>query len=125
MLCHRGFRERRDLRLIETCLGTLRLGIELADGFDFVTEKLDTHRPIGFGLDENAVAAIQKSTFAGAVKDGKPVPSVIDVAVNFRIYSKRTATGAPESAEPVAGASPVTGKPSMPGIYSQAQPKQQ
>jgi hypothetical protein len=83
------------------------------------------YRPIGFGLDENAVAAIQKSTFAPAVKDGKPVPSVIDVAVNFRIYSKRTATGAPESAEPVAGASPVTGKPSMPGIYSQAQPKQQ
>jgi hypothetical protein len=54
------------------------------------------YRPIGFGLDENAVAAIQKSTFAPAVKDGKPVSSVIDVAVNFRIYSKRTATGAPE-----------------------------
>ncbi|MGC2298690.1 MAG: energy transducer TonB [Acidobacteriaceae bacterium] len=84
------------------------------------------YRPIGFGLDENAVAAIEKSTFAPAVKDGKPVPSVIDVAVNFRIYSKRTA-GAPESADPPAGASPVTGKPSMPGIYSQAQaqPKQQ
>jgi len=78
------------------------------------------YRPIGFGLDENAVAAIRKSTFAGAVKDGKPVPSVIDLAVNFRIYSKRTAAGTPDT---VTGGdpntSPVTGKPSQPGIYSQ------
>jgi len=72
------------------------------------------------------VTAIEKSTFAPAVKDGKPVPSVIDVAVNFRIYSKRTAAGAPESAAADPSTSPVTGKPSMPGLYSvqaQAQPK--
>jgi hypothetical protein len=86
------------------------------------------YRPIGFGLDENAVAAIEKSTFAGAVKDGKPVASVIDVAVNFRIYSKRTAAAAaPETAAAAAetNASPVTGKPALPGIYStqaQSQP---
>ncbi len=79
------------------------------------------YRPIGFGLDENAVAAIEKSSFAPAVKDGKPVPSVIDVAVNFRIYSKRTAAGAPESTAAAAdpNTSPVTGKASMPGLYSQ------
>jgi len=81
------------------------------------------YRPIGFGLDENAVAAIQKSMFAPAVKDGKPVSSVIDVAVNFRIYSKRTAAGTLDSTDATAdaaapGASPVTGKPSMPGLYS-------
>ena len=84
------------------------------------------YRPIGFGLDENAVAAIEKSTFAGAVKDGKPVASVIDVAVNFRIYSKRTAATAPETAAAAdTNASPVTGKPTLPGIYStqaQSQP---
>jgi hypothetical protein len=90
------------------------------------------YRPIGFGLDENAVAAIQKSTFAPAVKDGKAVPSVIDVAVNFRIYSKRTAATAPESADAdtPANTSPVTGKPSMPGPYTsraaaQGQPEAQ
>ena len=77
------------------------------------------YRPIGFGLDENAVAAIQKSTFAPAVKDGKAVASVIDVAVNFRIYSKRTAAGAAPEAVGDPGTSPVTGKPAMPGIYSQ------
>lgn len=75
------------------------------------------YRPIGFGLDENAVAAIEKSTFAPAMKDGKPVASVIDLAVNFRIYSKRTAAGATETAD--ANASPVTGKPALPGLYSQ------
>jgi hypothetical protein len=84
------------------------------------------YRPIGFGLDENAVAAIEKSSFAPAVKDGKPASSVIDVAVNFRIYSKRTAAGGTDSAEAAAapGESPVTGKPSMPGPYSAQTPQQ-
>jgi Gram-negative bacterial TonB protein C-terminal len=76
------------------------------------------YRPIGFGLDENAVAAIEKSTFAPAIKDGKAVPSVIDVAVNFRIYSKRTATGGSDAAEADSNTSPVTGKPALPGLYS-------
>lgn len=53
------------------------------------------YRPIGFGLDENAVAAIDKSTFTPAMKDGKPVKSVIDLAVEFRIYSKLTSKPAP------------------------------
>jgi hypothetical protein len=47
-------------------------------------------RPIGFGLDESAVAAIRKATFAPAMKDGKPVPVMLDLVVEFRIYSKRT-----------------------------------
>ncbi|MGA9670734.1 MAG: energy transducer TonB [Terracidiphilus sp.] len=54
-------------------------------------------RPIGFGLDENAVAAIRKATFDPAMKDGKPVPVLLDLVVQFRIYSKRTAvSGKPE-----------------------------
>jgi hypothetical protein len=77
------------------------------------------YRPIGFGLDENAVAAIEKSTFAPAVKDGKAVSSVIDVAVNFRIYSKRTAAAAAAEASPDSSGSPVSGHPAMPGLYSQ------
>jgi hypothetical protein len=54
-------------------------------------------RPIGFGLDENAVSAIRKATFDPAMKDGKPVPVLLDLVVQFRIYSKRTAvSGKPE-----------------------------
>jgi TonB family protein len=47
-------------------------------------------RPIGFGLDENAIAAIRKAQFEPAIKDGKPVPVLLDLVVQFRIFSKRT-----------------------------------
>jgi hypothetical protein len=74
------------------------------------------YRPIGFGLDENAVAAIERAKFTPAVKDGKQVMSVIDLAVNFRIYSKRTAEGQQAEAAEVASPS-ATVKP-MPGPYT-------
>ena len=47
-------------------------------------------RPIGFGLDENAVTAIKAAKFSPATKEGKPVPVLLDLVVQFRIYSKRT-----------------------------------
>jgi TonB family protein len=69
-------------------------------------------RPIGFGLDENAVAAIRKATFQPAIKDGQPVPVLLDLVVQFRIYSKRTAVAAkPETAEKPA-------ETILPGPYS-------
>lgn len=49
-------------------------------------------RPIGFGLDENAVDSIRKAQFEPARKDGKTVPVMLDLVVQFRIYSKRTST---------------------------------
>ncbi len=75
-------------------------------------------RPIGFGLDENAVAEIEKAKFSPAVKDGKPVPVMLDLVVEFRIYSKRTAaTGTTEQA-----AKPAA--PILPGPYSVEHPPQ-
>ncbi|HTV81148.1 MAG TPA: energy transducer TonB [Acidobacteriaceae bacterium] len=80
------------------------------------------YRPIGFGLDENAVAAIRHATFAPAHRDGKAVASVIDMAVVFRILSPLTErAAAPETTRLPANVSPVTGKPSLPGPYSEAQ----
>jgi hypothetical protein len=69
-------------------------------------------RPIGFGLDENAVAAIRSAQFEPAIKDGKPVPVMLDLVVQFRIYSKRTAATrtTPASDQPVT--------PILPGPYS-------
>lgn len=79
-------------------------------------------RPIGFGLDENAVAAIQRSKFSPASKDGKASTSVIDVDVNFRIYSKLTSKPATpqmqDAADASANISPVTGKPMLPGLFT-------
>lgn len=67
-------------------------------GADGAPEEITVARPIGFGLDENAVAAIGKARFDPAMKDGKPVPVLLDLVVEFRIYSKRTGVAAPTAA---------------------------
>jgi outer membrane biosynthesis protein TonB len=56
-------------------------------------------RPIGFGLDESAVDSIRKANFEPAMKDGKPVPVMLDLYVSFRIYSNRTAVNSKTAAE--------------------------
>ena len=74
-------------------------------------------RPIGFGLDESAVNAIRQAKFEPAIKDGKPVPVVLDLIVEFRIYSRLTDRAA---------ASPTGPQPTiLPGPYSVDQPQPQ
>jgi len=69
-------------------------------------------RPIGFGLDENAVAAIRKASFQPAMKDGRPVSVMLNLNVPFRIFSKRTDVHSePEPADKPAD-------PVLPGPYS-------
>jgi outer membrane biosynthesis protein TonB len=81
-------------------------------GADGKPQEIAVARPIGFGLDENAVDSIRKATFEPAIKDGKPVPVLLDLVVQFRIYSKRTSvTGQPEEAEKPAATL-------LPGPYS-------
>lgn len=77
-------------------------------------------RPIGFGLDENAVEAIRKAKFEPAIKDGKPVPVLLDLVVEFRIYSKRTAAIS-STPEPEPSVQPP--QPSLPGPYSAPHPQ--
>lgn len=86
-------------------------------GADGKPQEIAAARPIGFGLDENAVASIRKASFQPAIKDGKPVPVVIDMIVQFRIYSKRTSVV--NTAE--ASKTPQD-NPSLPGPYSVRQP---
>ena len=81
-------------------------------GADGKTGEIAVGRPIGFGLDENAVAAIGKASFQPAVKDGKPVPVLLDLVVQFRIFSKRTNV----HTEPEPADKPV--EPVLPGPYS-------
>jgi TonB family protein len=53
-------------------------------------------RPIGFGLDERAVEAVQHAQFRAGTLNGKPVTEVVNLQVTFRIYSNRTRpTGSP------------------------------
>ncbi len=83
-------------------------------GSDGQAGEIAVGRPIGFGLDENAVAAIRKASFQPAVKDGKPVAVLLDLVVQFRIFDKRTDVPTPPEATGK-GAPPV-----LPGPYSLA-----
>lgn len=85
-------------------------------GVDGKPQEIAVGRPIGFGLDENAVAAIRKASFEPAIKDGKPVPVLLDLVVQFRIFSNRTAVHG-EAAPPDKPDAPV-----LPGPYSLARP---
>ncbi len=85
-------------------------------GPDGKPQEIVVGRPIGFGLDESAVETISNASFQPALKDGKPVPVLLDLLVQFRIYSKRTAVeGDPETA-----AKPA--EPVLPGPYSAVHP---
>jgi len=85
-------------------------------GADGKPVEIAVGRPIGFGLDENAVEAIRKASFEPAIKGGKPVPVLLDLVVQFRIYSKRTAVSSKQDA-----AEKQTG-PQLPGPFSVQQP---
>ena len=84
-------------------------------GADGRAEQIAVARPIGFGLDENAAEAIRKARFEPALKNGRPVPVLLDLVVEFRIYSKRTAPQPATAAPNVPAAAP---QPSLPGPYS-------
>jgi outer membrane biosynthesis protein TonB len=46
-------------------------------------------RGIGYGLDEQALKAVMKYRFKPAMKEGSvPVPVMITVEVNFRLYER-------------------------------------
>ncbi len=75
-------------------------------GADGQPGEIAVERPIGFGLDENAVAAIRKASFSPALRAGKPVAETLDLAVLFRIYSKRTSETAAGEAKPAESVKP-------------------
>lgn len=81
-------------------------------GADGKPQEIVVGRPIGFGLDESAADTIRKASFQPAMKDGKPVPVMLDLVVQFRIYSKRT----DQPAKPEVDA--LYSGPKLPGPYS-------
>ncbi|MGA9463109.1 MAG: energy transducer TonB [Terracidiphilus sp.] len=85
-------------------------------GADGKPQEIVVGRPIGFGLDESAAETIRKASFQPAMKDGKPVPVLLDLVVQFRIYSKRT----DQPAKPEVEA--TNSGPKLPGPYSVIHP---
>jgi TonB family protein len=49
-------------------------------------KQIKVQRPLGMGLDQKAIEAVQKWKFQPATKDGTPVAVQINVEVNFRLY---------------------------------------
>jgi TonB family protein len=82
---------------------------------DGTPQEISIARPIGFGLDENAIAAIKTARFEPGMKNGQPVPVLLDLVVEFRIYSKRTAADA-ASAGTTSASAPA--KAVLPGPYT-------
>ncbi len=80
-------------------------------GTDGKAEQIVVARPIGFGLDESAADTIRKASFQPGMKDGKPVPVMVDLVVQFRIYSQRTSQASTSGQNPNAGSS-------LPGPYT-------
>jgi|CZKJ01.1.fsa_nt_gi TonB family protein len=62
--------------------GYVELGLVV--GPDGKPRSLWVVRPLGEGLDENAIDAVKRWIFTPATKEGKPVPILINLAIGFR-----------------------------------------
>ena len=51
-----------------------------------IPKDIKVTRPVGLGLDDEAIRAVENWKFAPAMKDGSSVPVMISVEVNFRLY---------------------------------------
>ena len=64
--------------------GTVVLWLVIdADG---LPQNLKVQRSLGMGLDEEAIKAVKRWRFEPAMRNGQPVPVMINVEVNFRLY---------------------------------------
>jgi len=55
-------------------------------GIDGHTHDIRVVRPLGYGLSEQAVKALREWTFEPGRKDGEPVPVLIPIEMDFRLY---------------------------------------
>ena len=63
--------------------------LSLVVGTDGATHDLQVIKPLGKGLDEQAIATVSKWKFEPGIYDGKPVPVRIKVEVGFYLQNRR------------------------------------
>jgi TonB family protein len=59
--------------------------VSLVVDINGMPQEIRVVKPLGLGLDQKAIEAIQKWRFKPGMKDGKPVPVQAIVEVNFRL----------------------------------------
>ena len=65
------------------------LVVSVVVGSDGLVKKLSIVRPLGMGLDENAVARISTWRFRPGTKNGEPVAVAMNVEVSFNLYHRK------------------------------------
>lgn len=60
--------------------------LETIVGIDGHAHDIRVVKPLAYGLSEQAVKALRDWTFEPGLKDGKPVPVVLQVEMDFRLY---------------------------------------
>jgi TonB family protein len=62
-----------------------KLSLRVLVGANGRPKDIEVQNPLGYGLDESAVAAVKQWTFEPARKNGQPVEGAVEVTLNFRI----------------------------------------
>jgi periplasmic protein TonB len=52
------------------------------------TKNIVLLKPLGAGLDEEAIKAVHKWRFTPGEKDGQPVPVQVKAEINFHLYKR-------------------------------------
>jgi periplasmic protein TonB len=65
---------------------TGNIRINLVVGTNGIPSDLNIVRPVGAGLDEKALEAVQQYRFDPATEGGKPVAVEMNVEVNFQTF---------------------------------------
>jgi TonB family protein len=60
--------------------------LRIVVGSDGRPQNIRVAQSLGMGLDQKAIEAVNKWRFEPGYKDGHPVPVLVDIQVNFRLY---------------------------------------
>lgn len=60
--------------------------METVVGPDGLPHDIHVLHPIGYGLDQQAVKALNQWKFEPGTKDGQPVPVLLQIEIDFRLY---------------------------------------
>lgn len=88
------------------------VGVSVLVGVDGRAYDVKVQTPLGWGLDQRTVLAVRKWRFAPALKNGKPIPSRMDIDVPLRLTCFSTGSIRTRTCEPSPTAGSTVGSES-------------